>query len=189
VRPGQPLDADALNELLRLLMSFDVQLPSEMTACLRALMLLDGTARVIHPGYSLIDGMRRVLEPSDGPSPIARNAQEQVTDALVRELPRLQKLPGQIDRIATLAARGDLRTRVSLFTTADDARVVTRLANRLALALTGGMLALAGAVLLTVGTGANNRETTLTEVFGYVALGFATIVLLRVVAAVVRDGD
>jgi ubiquinone biosynthesis protein len=189
VRPGQALDADALNELLRLLTSFDVRLPSELTACLRALMLLDGTARVIHPGYSLIDGMRRVLEPADGASPIARNAQEQLTDAVVRELPRLQKLPGHLDRIATLAARGDLRTRVSLFTTVEDARVVTRLANRLALALTGGMLALAGAVLLTVGSGANNRETTVTEVFGYVSLGFAAIVVLRVIAAVVRDGD
>jgi ubiquinone biosynthesis protein len=188
VRPGQALDADAMNELVRLLTAFDVRLPSEMTACLRALVLLDGTARVIQPDYSLIDGMRRVLDPTDGASRAAANAQDELKNAVVRELPRLQKLPAQMDRIATLAARGDLRARISLFSTFEDARVVTTLVNRITLALTGGLLALAGALLLTVGTGANNRETTLTEVFGYIALGFAAVVLLRVVAAVVRDG-
>jgi ubiquinone biosynthesis protein len=190
LRPGQSLDADAMNALIGLLGSFDIRLPAELTACLRALVLLDGTVRTIRPGYSLVDGMRRVLGAGAGEaaSPGARTPQDEITDALVRELPRLQRLPAQIDRIATLAARGDLRTRISLFSTAQDARVVTTLVNRIALAMAGGLLAVAASLLLTIGAGPNVPGTSVTEVLGFVALGFAAVLLLRVVAAVVRDG-
>jgi ubiquinone biosynthesis protein len=188
VRPGQSLDADALNALIRILTAFDIELPSELTACMRALMLLDGTARTIHPGYSLVDGMRRVLDGRGPMAPTGRTPQDEVTNALVRELPRLQKLPAQLDRIATLAARGDLRARISLFSTVQDTRVVTTLVNRLALALSGGLLAVSGAMLLAIGNGVNSSETTVTEAFGFIALAFAGLLLLRLVAAIVRDG-
>jgi hypothetical protein len=56
------------------------------------------------------------------------------------------------------------------------------------LALTGGFLAVAGAMLLAIGNGVNASETTITEAFGYIALALAGLLLLRLVAAVVRDG-
>jgi ubiquinone biosynthesis protein len=187
VRPGHPIEASALHALVRLLAEFDISLPNELTACMRTLVLLDGTVREIHPGYSLIDGLRRVLE-ADEPAVVARTAQEQLTDAIVHELPRLRRLPGHVDRIAALAARGELRARISLFSTPQDTRAVAVLVNRVTFGLTGGLLALAGAVLLAVDPGGAGADTSVAEIFGYVLLAFAAVLVLRVVAAVVRDG-
>ena len=117
------------------------------------------------------------------------SVRDQILEQILQDLPRLRRLPAQIDRIATLSARGDLQTRVSLFSTERDSRVVTTLVNRVVLALTGGLTGVASALLLSIPVGASGAHgTPLTRVFGFLGLGFAAVLLLRVIAAVVRDG-
>ena len=62
---GGALGAAAFSELMPLLATFRIEVPSELTTFFRALALLDGSVRTIHPGYSLIDGMRRMFDPRD----------------------------------------------------------------------------------------------------------------------------
>ena len=111
-----------------------------------------------------------------------------VRDALLTTLPRLRRLPDRIDRIVTLAARGDLRVRSVL--DEDGKRVLRTLVNRALLAGIGAAFLVVGAVLLgSADTGpVLSGETSLIDIFGYGGLLTGTVLLLRVVAAVARDG-
>jgi ubiquinone biosynthesis protein len=183
--PGHNLGPEALNEIVALLSTFDIRLPKELTMSFRALAMLDGTAKAIDPGYALVPALRRLLGDTvspTGPGP----GQDLLHDELLRQLPRLRRLPAHLERIASSTARGQLRTRVSLFSVGDDVRVFMTAVNRLVLGLTGGLVLVGSALLLAAA--ADGPSTSLPEVFGYVGLAVGGILVLRVVAAVVRDG-
>ena len=80
--------------------------------------------------------------------------EEMAKQELLRLAPVLRRLPRHVDRVATLAERGDLRARVSLFSADEDVRVVTRLLNR---AVLYGMLP--GYALQRMLTGAPDKAT------------------------------
>ena len=183
---GGTIGVQAFNDLARLLSTFRIDIPSELTTFFRALALLDGTVRTIEPGYSLIDGMRRLFEPrSFSPSP-ARSRRDQLLESLIGEVPRLRRLPGKLDRITTLASRGQLRVRVSLLSTEQDVEVLTRLVNRVLLGVIGSLLGLASAVLVALSSRSSDRRVSVA--LGYVGLSIAAVLILRVVATIVRDG-
>lgn len=187
ITDGDALSVTAFSELMPLLATFNIDVPSELTTFFRALALLDGTVRTIHPGYSLIAGMRRMFDPRAASSAPKTSRRDQLLEVLLRDVPRLQRLPAKVDRIATLAARGELRTRVSLLSTEQDVAVVTRLLNRMLLAVIGSGLGLASAILVA-SSPRSNGQPPLPAVLGYLGLGIAAILVLRVVATVVRDG-
>jgi ubiquinone biosynthesis protein len=98
-------------------------------------------------------------------------------------------VPRHADRLATLVERGDLRANVSLFRDAEDVRVVTRLVNRAVLAFLGGVVGVISVVLISVKGGPPFTGTTsLYEFFGYFGLFCSTVLVLRVLVAVLRDG-
>ena len=111
-----------------------------------------------------------------------------IRDELLDALPHLRRLPDRIDRILTLTSRGELRIRSIV--DEDGRRIVRTLANRALLAAIGAVFLVVAAVLLvardpgpTVG-----GDTGLFEIFGYFGLLAGSVLLLRVVAAVTRDG-
>jgi ubiquinone biosynthesis protein len=66
---------------------------------------------------------------------------------------------------------------------------LSHLQSRVDPALTGALTGVASALLLSIPVGASGAHgTPLTRVFGFLGLGFAAVLLLRVIAAVVRDG-
>jgi ubiquinone biosynthesis protein len=183
-RSGGGVGVEAMNDLVLLLSSFDIHLPSELTTCLRALVLLDGTVRAIDPDFVLIDAVR---EKVGGPTNLLEGpAGDQLQEELLRQLPRLRRLPTHLERIAAVTARGDLRARVSLLSLPEDVRVLTLLVNRVLLVVAGSALVLGAAVLVAATTG--DDATSLAEVIGFICLGVGLLLILRVVAAVVRDG-
>ena len=103
-------------------------------------------------------------------------------------MPRLRKLPEQVDRILTLTGRGDLRLRSIV--DEDGRRILRTLVNRALLAGIGAALLVVSAVLLVspdAGPAVADR-TGLFEIFGYGGLLAGVVLVLRVVAAVARDG-
>jgi hypothetical protein len=101
----------------------------------------------------------------------------------------LRRLPRHIDRAFTSMERDGLRVRVSHFSDEHDERVVMRLVNRIVLALLSGAIGLVSVGLIAIEGGpAFSAGTSLFRVLGYFGLFCATVLAMRVIVAVLRDG-
>lgn len=186
VRPTGFIDPTVLPDLVAALARFDIRLPTDIVVLSRALVTLDGTLRVLSPDLVLVTAATELmLSPST--SPIG-DRETLIRNELLELLPHIRRLPERVDRILSQAARGDLRVRSIV--DEDRRRIVRTLVNR-ALLVTIGAAFLAVASMLLVAGDAGPRVsdgTGLFEIFGYGGLLIGTILLLRVVAAVARDG-
>jgi ubiquinone biosynthesis protein len=186
VRPSGAVDPAVLQELVPMLTEFGIHLPGDLVLLSRALVTLDGTLQVISPGLSVVAAALELAGPA-AEQPIL-DPSSVLRDELMATLPRLRRLPDRFDRIMSLTARGDLRVR----TVVDEStgRVLRTLVNRALLAVVGTTFLLGSAVLLAAGdAGPTVTGTTgLLDVLGYGGLLAGSVLLLRVVAAVTRDG-
>jgi len=185
-RANGSVDPDVLQDLVAMLTEFGVRLPADLVILSRALVTLDGTLRVLAPGMSLVGAATDMIGATTASPIIDREAM--VRTEIEEALPHLRRLPERIDRILTLAGRGDLRVRNVV--DEDSSRVLRTLVNRALLAAVGAAFLAVSAVLLVaadegpeVATG-----TGLFDVFGFGGLLIGAVLLLRVVAAVARDG-
>jgi ubiquinone biosynthesis protein len=193
VRPGQAVDAHAVADLMEMLSTFGIRVPVEFTTFGRALVVLEGTLRTLAPGYRFADGAQQLAEEwiaagkeeDDTPQDLDELAQKE----LIALLPTLRDLPRRTDRVLRLAERGELGMRVSLFTRDEDTTLVTRLVNRGVMAMVGAVLGVISAILIvSTGGPAFAGEISLLNLFGYMGLFGASVLMLRVVAAIVREG-
>jgi ubiquinone biosynthesis protein len=185
VRPDAVIDPAVMQQLVMTLAGFGLRLPTDVVLLSRALVTLDGTLRVLCPGRSLMAAFMELLQAKDDPL-LDRKAM--IRDELLTALPRLRKLPEQVDRVLSLTSRGEMRIRTLI--DEDSRRVLRTLVNRVLLAGIGAALLLVSAVLLVApdaGPPVADR-TGLYEIFGYGGLLAGVVLVLRVVAAVARDG-
>jgi ubiquinone biosynthesis protein len=187
--PGSQPDAAMFNAMLRLMFDFGITLPVEWSTFFRALVVLEGTLTTIAPGYSVIDAaegiasqwVRSLINPA--------NVQQTVRDEILRTVPMLRRLPRHVDRAFTMIERDGLRVRVSHFSDEHDEQVVSRLVNRFVLAFLAGTIGLLSVGLIAIPGGPPFAgETSLFRVFGYFGLFCATVLAMRVIVAVLRDG-
>ena len=187
--PGSQPDAAMFNAMLRLMFDYGITMPAEWSTFFRALIVLEGTLTTIAPGYSVIDAaesiaakwVRSLINPN--------SMQQAVRDELLRTVPMLRRLPRHIDRAFTSIERDGLRVRVSHFSDEHDERVVTRMVNRVVLAFLAGALGLVSVGLIAIEGGPEfSSGTSLLRVFGYFGLFCATVLAMRVIVAVLRDG-
>jgi hypothetical protein len=76
-----------------------------------------------------------------------------------------------------------------LFSHEADERLVRRLMDRFVLALLAAALGIGSVLLLNVSSGPRLSDSvTLNEVLGYIGLACSTVLVLRVIAGVIRDG-
>jgi len=184
--PTGSVQPTVLQDLVSLLAKFGIRLPADLVLLSRALITLDGTLRVLSPGFSLVPAVTAVMTSTTSPPIIERDAL--IRDELLSALPRLRRLPDQIDRILTVTGRGDLRIRSVV--DEDGRRILRTLVNRALLSAIGvAFLAVSGVLLVATDQGPTvATDTGLFEIFGYAGLLAGTVLLLRVVAAVARDG-
>lgn len=186
LRPTGIVEPKALQNLIPALAEFGIRLPGDLVLLSRTLVTLDGTLSVIAPGMSLASAALELAGPTSE-QPIV-DPEAMVRDELLAALPRLRRLPDRVDRIMTLAARGDLRVR----TVADEdgGRILRTLVNRALLAGVGAALILGAAILLvaTEDGPSVSAGTGLFEILGYGGLFAGIVLLLRVVSGVARDG-
>jgi ubiquinone biosynthesis protein len=186
---GAVPSAAMFNDLLQLFFAFGINLPPEFSTFFRALVTLEGTLTTLSPGYLVIEAAERMA----GEWARAGLAPSSLEELARRELGSLalllRRTPRQLDRIATIVQRGDLQARVRLFADEDDVRTVTRLLNRVVLAGLGGVVGVLSVMLLGTGGGPPfTGDTSLFQFFGYFGLFCATVVILRVIVAILRDG-
>jgi ubiquinone biosynthesis protein len=185
VRPGASIDPSVMQELVSTLSRFGLHLPADVVLLSRALVTLDGTLRVLCPGRSMMTAFMELLQ---SPTETVIDRDQIVRNEMLAALPRLRKLPEQIDRILTLTGRGELRVRTLI--DEDGRRILRTLVNRALLAGIGAALLLVSTLLLVApdsGPAVADR-TGLFEIFGYGGLLAGVVLVLRVVAAVARDG-
>jgi len=179
---GGAVDAGALQDLVPVLGEFGITLPGDLVVLSRALVTLDGTLGVLSPGLSIVAAAHDLVGSEAGAQVV--DPDQMLREGLADAAVRLRRLPDRIDRISALAARGDLQLRTLV--SEDDDRVLRTLVNRGLLVATGAAFLVAAALLLTVAPASDG--TTVPEVLGYGGLLAGTVLLLRVVAAVARDG-
>jgi ubiquinone biosynthesis protein len=93
------------------------------------------------------------------------------------------------EQLAAEWALASLQARVRLLADEDEVRTVTRLLNRVVLAGLGGVVGVLSVMLLgTQGGPPFTGDTSLFQFFGYFGLFCATVMILRVLVAVLRDG-
>ena len=111
-----------------------------------------------------------------------------VRDELAAMVPHLRRLPDRLDRILMLTGRGDLRIRTVI--DEDSRRILRTLVNRALLVAVGAafLIVSAGMLLVPDKGPAVASGVGLYEILGYGGLLAGTVLLLRVVAAVARDG-
>ena len=186
---GAVPSAAMFNELLQLFFSFGIVLPPEFSTFFRAMVTLEGTLTTLCPGYLVIAEAQAIA---------TEWVQERLTPASLEELarqelvglaPLLRRVPRHVDRVATIVERGDLRAQVSLFGDPDDVRLMSTWVNRVVLAFLGGVVGLMSVGLLAIRGGPPFTGTTsLYEFFGYFGLFCGTVLVLRVLVAILHDG-
>lgn len=184
---GATPDAEALSRLLAVFGAQGIVLPATTTTMFRALVTLEGTLNALSPGYRVVEAAQRL-----GAELVSRGlAPGRVRDTAEKELavllPLLRQAPRHLDRLATLAERGELRTQVSLLGDARDVEVVTGLVNRSVLALLATGLGGVSAALLAIDGGpALNPSLSMLDTLGYAGLAGGAVLLMRVVLATLR---
>jgi ubiquinone biosynthesis protein len=186
VRPGASIDPAVFEELVAALSRFGMRLPTDVVLLSRALVTVDGTLRTLVPDLALVAAAVGLVDRKEDRPVVDRR--EVVRDELMAMLPHLRRLPERVDRILTLTGRGELRVRSVL--DEDGGRIVRTLANRLLLVLAGtSFLATSAWLLASTDEGPLIAgQTGLFEAFGYGGLLIGAVLVLRVVAAVARDG-
>jgi ubiquinone biosynthesis protein len=186
VRATGAVAPTAFQDLVVLLAGTGIRLPGDLVVLSRSLGTLDGTLRVISPDLNLVATATAVMTSTAEPPVVDQDAM--VREELMAVLPQLRRLPDRVDRVLSLAGRGELRMRSIV--DEDSRRIVRTLANRALLAVVGTAFLVVAAMLLTAADPGPSVSggTGLYEVFGYGGLLAGMVLLLRVAAAVARDG-
>ncbi len=188
VRPGATVDPAVFEEMVATLSRFGMTLPTDVVLLSRTLVTVDGTLRALVPDLALVPAALALVAPGSKDEPALLDRTELMREELLSMLPRLRRLPERVDRILTLAGRGELRLRSVL--DEDAGRIVRTLANRLVLVFAGTSMLITSTWLLAATDDGPQLagETGLFEAFGYGGLLIGAVLVLRVVAAVTRDG-
>jgi ubiquinone biosynthesis protein len=184
---GATPSAAMLTELLGIFLAFGIALSPTTSLLFRTLVTLEGTLATLCPGYPIVQAAEDFAGELVGER-LAATWEDTAKQELVGLLPLLRRAPRHLERVATLIERGEIGAQISLFSDDRDVAVVTRLVNRAVLGLLGGMVALASVGLLAVPGGPQlTRATSLLDLFGYMGLFLAVVLILRVVMAVLRE--
>ena len=186
LRPGGTVDPAIMEDLVAMLSRFGMRLPTDIVLLARALVTVDGTLRTLCPDLSLVAAATQLVDTGAG-EPVV-DPKEVARDELLAMVPHLRRLPERVDRILALTGRGDLRVRSIV--DEDSRRIVRTIANRLLLVLAGTALLVTSALLLVASDPGPlvAGQTGLFDIFGYGGLLLGVVFVLRVVAAVSRDG-
>jgi ubiquinone biosynthesis protein len=189
IRTGASIGAAAFADLIVLIGALGLQLPRWVATLGRAMVTLEGTLRSVDPTYSLIDAALRLAPSLPGPPADLAELRTVALKELALQLPRMRRLPERVDALLDQAAAGRLGVRVSLFASERDEQLTTRLVNRLVAGVLATGIGIGSTLLLGVDGGpAVTRSVTLPELIGYCGLLAASVLTLRVVAAIIRDG-
>lgn len=187
VRPGGGISAEAFADLAVVTGQYGMRFPDWLATLTRTMVTLEGTLTTIDPEFSLVDGAREhagdIIAGGGGGFRAAFEHEA------LRQMPKLRRLPDRLDAILGQAAENKLGFRLHLFSDPRNEQVITRIFNRLVLAIVAASVGLGSIMLLSVKAGPHlGTSVSINEVLGYVGLVTASVLIMRLVAGIIRDG-
>jgi ubiquinone biosynthesis protein len=185
--PGGTVDATVVTEMVRLLAENRIAVPGELAAAFRAVGTVEGTLRLVNPGFDLLteaEGFAKArVADAARPSALFSSAIDEVGGLL----PILRRMPQRADRISAALADGRLAFNVRLFADRRDRALVRDLVSLVAVAFLAGVFGImASMLLISEGGPAVTPELTLYQLFGYMLVIVSGLLTLKVLFDVFR---
>lgn len=184
LRAHQSIDVTAVRQVFEIAIDLDIELASELGGVMRAVAVLDGTLRVIDPGYSLLDGVARAVDRGDW---IATGMRDRISADFSDLTAIARRLPRRVDRILSEVESGRLSFGARVFADPGDRRFVRDLVHltlHTLLVIASGVI---GVALLAIPQSPEilpGIETYDTLGYGFLLAG--SVLLLRVLVVLSR---
>ena len=185
---GGGITATAFEDLATLIGDFGIRLPRWFGTLSRTMVSLEGTLKIIDPDFSLVDAARRHAEARFG-RPSVGGLKDSVEKELLQQLPRLRRVPERVDELLSRAVSGQLTAKVSVLSDERDVRLISKMVDRVVLAMIAAATGVGSAILVGVDLGPTfGGSVSINEILGYFGIAVSSVLALRVVAGIVRDG-
>ena len=173
------LSPEVMRQLLALMERHGLEPPGSMVLLSRTMLTLEGTLKVLDPGFDLAPEAERIVARDQSPISEPR---ELIQHELLRALPALRTMPDHAETIANQLRSGRLSVRTERYAGGDRV-VVEQWVNRVLVIAAAGLGAIASAIVLAAGSLANDHDVrTALWVLGFSGLTFASALLMRTVA-------
>ncbi|HEY2300107.1 MAG TPA: AarF/UbiB family protein [Jatrophihabitans sp.] len=176
-------DPAMVGHVLTIMQRHDLRPPGSITLLGRALVTLEGTLRVLEPGFSMVEASKDVVRTHRDAFGSPR---EMLQHEMVRLLPVLRTLPEHVEAIAGQMRAGALTVRTERFA-GRDRDVVDEWVDRSVLALIGSAGTVSSALLLLAASATSDRKVqTALWILGFGSLAVAAILTFRGAARALR---
>jgi ubiquinone biosynthesis protein len=178
-------DPALIPSVLAVMSHHGLRVPPSMTSLSKALLTLDGTLRVIDPGFDLAREATAAAESMSTSDPEVLG--ELLQEEFRRSLPVLRALPEHLDELATQLRTGRMRVRVDRFGDDGDGPAVSAWIDRVLVAVFGCVGLLSSAVLLVAAELATTKDIRLSlQAVGFIGVVLSSVLFMRAVAGVLR---
>ena len=178
----------ALVEMLKVVSTFGLDIPPELSLLGRSLVTIDGTLRLIDPGFSMTGAAASVAE--EWRSDVIDNGDVEsiAQEELIKQLPTLRTIPRDVQRSLRASTGSGVALRMSWLQSPEDQRVLAGLLNRAVIAVSAPLMLIAAAALFYLDEVLPKDQFDYLQVIANVVLFLGGLLLLRLVIAVARDG-
>lgn len=161
--------------------------PSQVAAAFRTFTSLEGTLRLIDPGFDLVAGARATAQPLVRRVVTPEGLRERATSLFLGLAPELERLPRRLAKITSDVEAGRLTVNVRSFAHHDDRAFLTGLVQQVVSTVIAAAAVVAAVVLVSADSGPELVEgLRLFAVLG-AALGFVgTVLAVRVLVFAFR---
>jgi ubiquinone biosynthesis protein len=158
--------------------------PASMTLLARALLTLEGTLRIIEPGFSIQQASKALVMEQHRDA--FGTPQELLQKEALRTLPAVRTLPEHAEALANQLRAGRLTVRTERYA-GGDRLVVDSWIDRITLALIGGATVVSSGLMMlaAAATGSGSLRIAL-WILGFAGLSCGAVVLMRGAAQALR---
>ncbi|WP_308466600.1 ABC1 kinase family protein [Rathayibacter soli] len=185
--PGASVSVTMFTELVALLAEFHLEIPSELASAFRAVAVVEGTLRVLSPGFDVLAESKEFAQAQLSAAFTPSSLKKSLTDEAAELLPLLRRLPRRVDQLMTSLEAGRMSVNVRLFADRRDRGMIRSLVHEVVLAFLAGVAGIMATLLLVSAGGPQVTPTlSLYQIFGYTLIVLAALLVLRVLFDVFR---
>ena len=178
------IDPQMVMGVLEVMQRFELRPPPSMTLLGRALITLEGTLRIVEPGFNFAQSSLEIVKEEHRDA--FGTPGEIIRREALRQLPSLRTLPEHVETIANQLRAGRLTVRTERFA-GEDRGIVESWVDRIVLGVVGGAMALFSALLLLAAAATDNDGVQKALwILGFAAGALAIILMMRVAARALR---